>query len=526
MRITHVLSSLAVAGLVATSCGSAADDGYATADRILVAVGADGAQTDAERAAGDGAACETEWREDEYGFLFEVCVASESSDSDQETRAGQLDEPPVSGEPGGARSAATDVLPLDRFDELVAGVPQGDASRQLVTLGDTLDSMDAACATSPGAWIASLGTVAQQARNAGASVLGDTGLEGYRRQTEAVELSRVIVERAVLQSGCIDPASAAADVDSSDLLPATAQLSAAVESLFQALWNGQQVSPYFSHVDELAHWRWMREEGSIDVVIAGTSQALLGVEPDLLEEWIGQSVGNVSIPGALAETQQHWLPQVVQVVHPKTVVWGIGPLDLVGVCPPDGRGGGFRQLLDLKAAAFASVPVARGTPGIDLILGSVGSTDFSDTLMVDDIEERFVGPRGDVFEFSGRDPAQLATTLEQSSPPFENGTLCENRLRVIERVIDDLERSGVEVIVFGMPVAASLAARFPGGDAALDILLDTAAVEVFEPAGATYAGTMNSLDHDGWWYDVVHPTRGGGVALTRELAAALIEVGT
>ena len=81
------------------------------------------------------------------------------------------------------------------------------------------------------------------------------------------------------------------------------------------------------------------------------------------------------------------------------------------------------------------------------------------------------------------------------------------------------------MFVFGIPVAPSLSANYPGGDEALDQLFDQAAVEVFEPAGATYVGMMKSIDDDRFWYDVVHPNEEGGIAMSLELSTALSEFG-
>jgi hypothetical protein len=83
----------------------------------------------------------------------------------------------------------------------------------------------------------------------------------------------------------------------------------------------------------------------------------------------------------------------------------------------------------------------------------------------------------------------------------------------------------VRVIIFGMPIAPSLSGLYQGGDEALDRLVDQTAAQVFVPGGAEYVGMMQSIDDDGLWYDVVHPTRAGGELMTAELAEALRAVG-
>ncbi len=519
----HRVVSLALTFVALVSaCGAAdSDAGYETADRIMARAGV---ESDAGAATPTTEPCEVEQRQDEYGLTFDVCVQADGSLAAPSTEDGSTEDGSTEEVLDETLREPRDLLPLGRYRELVDQMPDGSARSALVELGVALDQMDRSCGATPTAWRQAAVAVSDRAR-ATVAVLStgpDEDLAAFRQSGSARELERVLVERAVLQSGCVAPASGS--MTRTELLPVTAGLAASTEALTQEV-VGTTTSAFFYHPDELAHWQWMRTEGSVDIVVAGTSQTLLGVEPDLLEISSGRSVGNVAIPGAVAEVQEYWLPQVLTAVGPDIVVWGIGPLDLVSVCPLDGRDEEFRRLELVKQEAFGMLPWARSTAGVDLIMGRPGAGDYTDTATVAEVDARFRGVRGDAFEFANPDPVELVASVDRFRAPFDASSVCVERLPFIRRVLSELEAAGVRVIIFGMPIAPSLSGLYQGGDEALDRLVDQTAAQVFVPGGAEYVGMMQSIDDDGLWYDVVHPTRAGGELMTAELAEALRAVG-
>ncbi len=514
------------AALVAGACSGADAGGYERADKILSSAGVEtpavGESSDIEELDGGAVECSVEVREDEYGMTFEVCVADDpapAAEIEVEVAGAQQIRPVTRAE----RSPETDVLPAQRFDELVSALPEGPAAVAMADVGLALQSMDNSCGESPEAWAGSIPALNEVLL---AAVSPVTELSDYRDTPDARELARSLIERVALQTGCERPAVRAGPVGGiglSGLLATASSLTAAAEPLYQALW-GSDKSPYFYHPDELVHRRWMQAEGQVDVVVVGTSQALLGIEPDLLAEQLGLRVGNVALPGAVAEVQQYWLPEVMVAASPDTVLWGFGPLDLVSACRPDGRADEFRRLAILKNDLLAPFSWADDAAPLARLLGENADSPHDTTPTGVTALTRFRQPLGDAFEFANADPVELSASLERFRAPFERSDFCADRLVLVGQIIAELEADGRRVVMFGMPLAPELAATYDGGAAALQALVDEAATNVFEPAGAEYLGMMNSIEAagGGFWYDVVHPTRSGGAELSAEVAAALL----
>ncbi|MFT7598896.1 MAG: hypothetical protein ACI8TP_001820 [Acidimicrobiales bacterium] len=518
------LPALLVAlSLMLSACASTTSRGYDTADQVLArlaeqpdeAVANEAPDLLASAANND---CVVETRQDEYGLEFEVCVGgTERPSSDQS------DGPSAST----TRAADTDVVPLVRFDELIALVPAGAAATALRDAGVIIAAGDAACSRSAAAWTEQMGRVTSALLDTAPLVANAAELTDYRGSLDARELAQAFLERVALQTGCVDPASdppPTSPTARGALTDVTSASIAAVEPVYQAL-RGDNKSPLFYHPDELAHRLWMRETGQVAVLVAGTSQTMLGIEPDLLAEALSVSVGSSALPGALAEVQQQWLPQVAALVHPSVIVWGIGTLDMVAICEPDGRAEEFRRLSTLKDDLFYALPWADGIDQFELLVGLPGSQAYVGSPTFASLDRRFPNPNGDAFEFAQPDPVQLQQSLEQFQSPFQRGDFCTDRVALIGEVIAELTAAGHRVVIFGMPLAPVLEARYVNGPDALDQLVDDAAAEVFVPAGAHYAGMLTGADTNDLWYDVVHPTRSGGEELTAQLAAALLAAG-
>lgn len=536
--VAFVAAAIATA-LVAGACSGTDGGGYERADRILASAGIeapdDSEGNDSKVPEVAAAECSVEVREDEYGMTFEVCVAEspalaagDQGAADEVDGATEID-PEVAGaqqlRPAAPldRSPETEILPPQRFDQLVGALPAGPTATALGEVGLALDAMDTACGVSPEAWAGSIPALNEVLQSA-VPVVAE--LPDYRESPEARELARSVIERVALQTGCERPAASAGPVGGIGLprlLETASSATAAAEPLYQALW-GSDKSPYFYHPDELVHRRWMRVEGQVDVAVVGTSQALLGIEPDLISEQLDLRVGNVALPGAVAEVQQHWLPEVMTAASPDLVLWGFGPLDLISACRPDGRAEEFHRLAILKNDVLAPFAWAEDAAPLTRLLGEKPEGPYDATATGVTALTRFPNPLGDAFEFANADPVELAASLERFRAPFERGDFCADRLVLVGQIIAELEADGRRVVMFGMPLAPELAATYDGGQTALQALVDDAATSVFEPAGAEYLGMMRSIDAEGggFWYDVVHPTRAGGVALSAEVAAALL----
>ena len=238
----------------------------------------------------------------------------------------------------------------------------------MTTMGSKLDRLEATCGVSEPAWLAALDeyiTAAEATRD----LMSPERLGPYQGSVEAKALSRSVVERALMESGCARPEPVPVTNDDQDVLSRTSRAVEVTVGIDNAL-RDSTYGPLFHLYSTLPNYLWMRnEQTAIDTVLLGTSQ--LGAAVDLAEvnREMTTEVGSAWLPGGLAEVQALWVGEVIRYSNPKTLVWFIGPLDLFVECDTTTRGAEFQRLADARLATFARGFVASDDP-LDRILGS------------------------------------------------------------------------------------------------------------------------------------------------------------
>ncbi len=530
-------SGLAVL-LLAAACSSTDDAAsYAMADEIIASID----QPITRAVASDD--CTRTVVIDEYGFETEtaVCVPIEP-DSEADVDA----DPDPSIRPTDGAESSIDVdallsdgstLPLDLFATLVVDVPDDDLRRPLSALSLLLDDLDVSCGTDPAGWTEGVESAAAEIQEIAVSfeaATTDTGkmedeMAAYVGSSSARLLARALLERALLLTGCAGgPAVPLASASGTTLRlnVATATVATAVEHLGRVL-RGTGTDPLFFHPDELAHLRWMRTTSEpVEFVVVGTSQATHGISPIQLGEASGRVVGSVAIPGSVAEVQQHWLPTVLDGVDPGTIIWAIGPIDLVVGCVDDGRGATFVDGAVRLASSFERFGWLSDLPPIDRVLGPVGNEVYLETPIGQLAADRYPSNRlGEAVRLGSISEVAIEEHRAGFGPAFERGEYCEDRAALIRSIIEDLLADGREVVIVGMPISPDLVPFYPGGSVALSQVMERFRVEVAEPTDVPFVDLTGAIQEARYWSDWVHPVTEGSTEFTAAIAIALAELG-
>lgn len=530
-------SVLAVTVLLAAACSTTDDEAasYAVADEIIASIDQPLTRTV------DSDDCERTVVIDEYGFETETAVCApaptEPEAKSEIEPAPDPDVPPVdAAEPSidvDALLGADSPLPLDLFPTLVGDVPDDDLRRPLGALSLLLDDLDASCGTDPETWTDGAEIAAAEIQEIAASfetATGDAGEMGeYVGSSPARLLARSLLERALLLTGCDGGPGASLAPTSGPMLRmnvATATLAAAVEHLGRVL-RGTGADPLFFHTDEFAHLRWMRSTPEpVEFVVVGTSQATHGISPIQLGETAGRVVGSVAIPGSVAEVQQHWLPTVMDAIDPGTIIWAVGPIDLVVGCVDDGREATFVDGTARRAASFDRFGWLSDLTPIDRILGPIGNEVYLETPIGQGASARYPTNRlGEAVRLGSISQVAIEEHRANFGPAFERGEYCEDRAELIRSIIEGLRADGREVVLVGMPISPDLVPFYPGGSAALTEVMDRFRDEVAEPTGVPFVDLTGAIQEPRYWSDWVHPVAEGSTEYTAAIAAALTDLG-
>ncbi len=532
-------SGLAVL-LLAAACSTTDDAAsYAMADEIIASID----QPVTRAVASDD--CTRTVVIDEYGFETETAVCA-PSDPDSAVDGGDASPDPDVGAADGVEPSINvdallsddSALPLDLFATLVGNVPDDDLRRPLGALSLLLDDLDGSCGIDPEVWTDAAETAAAEIEEIAVSFeaasaveveAGEGAIAGYIGSSSARLLARALLDRAVLLTGCgggpdlpLDPTGAI----TLRLNVATATVATAVEHLGRVL-RGFEGDPLFFHPDELAHLRWMRTTPEpVEFVVVGTSQATHGISPIQLGEASGRVVGSVAIPGSVAEVQQHWLPTVMNEIDPGTIIWAVGPIDLVVGCVDDGRGATFAETAARRAASFERFGWLSNLPPIDRVLGPVGNEVYLETPIGQLAAARYPGNRlGEAVRLGSISQVAIEEHRANFGPAFERGEYCEDRAALIKSIIEDLRADGREVVLVGMPVSPDLVPFYPGGSDALSQVMERFRGEVAEPTGVPFVDLTEAIQEARYWSDWVHPTAEGSTEYTAAIANALANLG-
>ena len=510
-RALTLVASVGVGSLALSGCGAESAgqrDGYEIANQIVardIASGGSGIDSDAPLELAD-ADCSAEVTVDEYGFEQEQVTCSGDDNTMEADRTGdrsgdgENDADPAT--PTAADLlAAPGWLEIGHYPALVRTLPDVELAAAMTTLGSKLDRLEATCGVSEPAWVAALDEYIAAAE-ATRDLAAPERLGPYQGSVEAKALSRSVVERVLMESGCARPEPVPVGNDQ-DVLSRTSRAVEATVGIDNAL-RGSTYGPLFHLYSTLPNYLWMRnEQTAIDTVFLGTSQ--LGAAVDLAEvnREMTTEVGSAWLPGGLAEVQALWVDEVIRYSNPSTFVWFIGPLDLFVECDTTTRGAEFQRLADARLATFARGFVASDDP-LDRILGS-----------------RKPEPtvRGDGIKREGLDAEGIAAHRRQYIPAFAEGRFCHDRAQIVAETIARLQADGRNVLVVGMPVHPELRAVRPGA---------AGEMEMFDEqylGGTDLVDLTETVADSGLWSDLTHLTVEGAETFTEIVVAELRRAG-
>lgn len=483
--------------LVSAACSSGAEGGYDVADRVIAAVGAP-----AENVVVFDSGCKRTLTVDEYGFESESVTCPD-------------DQAPEPVEPDGLRPgdpinadqliAMEELLPTFVYAPLAEAAPESVRS-SFVELSPLLDDLDRVCGVDLEAWRNSLVRLLAVTRRLEAQ-LSETPPEDFIGTSPARALGRSLFERALFQPDCSAPNALPITVDDpslDDLLVLTAGASSSVAEV-DRLVSGSIMTRLFHFYSALPAYRWLRNPlAPVDVVVLGSSQAGAAIEVPDLSSRLGVSVGNAFLPGSLAEVQQLWISEVYRYASPSTIVWPMGPVDLLGTCITPGRAQQFSDRLANRQQTFAESGWFAGVDNLDVLLGR--DTGFSNANM------------GNAPKQRSRNAEAIASQLPDYTNQFADPTFCADRAAVTAEVIAQLRSWGAEVVIVGMAVSPEAVDLIPGGRETIAASFEQLNREVIGPTGATFVDLSGDLNDGGLWADLTHLNQGGANRFTQLLA--------
>lgn len=384
-------------------------------------------------------------------------------------------------------------LPIDYYPALAATAPTQTLQDDFAEIGRHLDLVETYCGSDSTLWMKTLSQLSSKANSLATQIAASDSFAG---SIEAKALARSIVERALHESGCANPGADA--LSSSQSRAALARSKATVEAIVtldNALRNSTN-GPLFHQFSTYPNYLWLRNETvPTDVILVGSSQVGAGLDVKALNQQFDLEFGSVQLPGGLAEVQQWWIPEVTNLVNPKTVVWFVGPLDLFTGCDVGGR----------KAQYVANHQARSKTFNRNGWLGDYDALD------------RIIGPRspdetvrGDAPKRVGRDSQGLKTQRSQYTSDFNS--FCAGRAQLMQQQIVELRAENREVIIVGMPVHPELTASRQGGQPAVTTEMADFAKRYL--TGAKFIDLTATMQTSEPWSDLTHMTQPGSVQFT------------
>jgi hypothetical protein len=267
----------------------------------------------------------------------------------------------------------------------------------------------------------------------------------------------------------------------------------------------------------------LKRHGGADVVFAGTSQMMLGVDPVQFQQNDPQhrSDFNAALGAGTPQLMERWLlDQVVPRLHPKVVVWGLSTLDfsqekrnpaLVAYNQARATRPGWLGALDRFGERHSRLlyyrPVLR-VPGDDRLAveAALGASNAATPLL---------GPAGQWLRYNA--PSQLAVEAQRGTATSSNFGAVP--IAAIERTVRRLVSEGVQVVLVDVPIPdASLSTAGANANhlAALARVRDLG-VQLHIPVLDLSSGFHGR----GLFIDLLHLSMVGRARLTTRLAASL-----
>lgn len=279
--------------------------------------------------------------------------------------------------------------------------------------------------------------------------------------------------------------------------------------------------------------------GGVDVVFAGTSQVMFSVDPDTITQASGTNwtVYNAAVPGATPVMNRHWiLQEVVPRLRPKTVLYGLGPLDLFRAptsVPLEERYFSSRAVRDdvfgrldrWLADRFTLVRHRETFRSPETLVSSVRDrlADRRSPSAISAVRKfRGMDDRGHADQFDGK---RFTTRLFPIGPSDLIGYhVSPDVVLDIEAIIQGLRSEGVDVILMSMPMADEIVSWLPNGRADADAAA-RALQGVAARAGVPLLDLASGMSDEFWFADPLHLNRVGASAINAALSAALVGTG-
>lgn len=491
--------------MLTAACGSSEPDGYDVADHVLESLGQPTGPLDSTFTDG----CFVRVQVDEYGFKNEIvtCPPSFVSVPLPETVSEAEDLEALQ-----FVRAAGD-LPLWVYDQFVAQVPDLAESR-FAGITASLDRLDTSCGRNLDEWISVLAVIADQATEL--SNLIEVGrLDGWVGTIEARALSRALMERALLQTNCSQPAGGspvpADQLADGEILVLTSRAALALAELGRLLTN-ESSSYLFHFFTPEQNYEWLRTQTeNVDLIVYGTSQAGAGIDVPILASELAVRAGNASLAGSLADVQQHWFVEVERYIDPDTVVWLVGAIDLLIDCPPIGREQQFIDRVNHRARTFAASGWFSEVDPTNVVLGPVGPPNTN---------------MGNGIKQSEPSQAAIDGHLELYKDRFATAEFCEGRAATIASSIQRMTKDGRRVVIVGMPLSDIGYEQLSGGAEAAASALSRLEKEFLTGLGADVIDMTSVLSEPvDLWFDYTHFTESGSKEFTELLVQQLKQRG-
>lgn len=332
-----------------------------------------------------------------------------------------------------------------------------------------LESMESACAD-PTAWAASADRLVTTLDSVSARLdqLGEDGPADSRLAGEAVI---EVTGRVLLQAGC-DAAAAVAHTDGGleRGLDAAARVTGAYERFVLSAQPGRRTSGLWYDVDEWFHLDWIHAEqpDDIEVVLVGSSQMKRDVDPAGLTFGLGREVAGVAMRAGAIEVTGPWIDDVLALIDPEVVVWGISGIDVYGLCDLGIRLGPYERSNETRDAMFGGLPWMADQSWEDWLLNPTddpaGYTN-PEAARIDG--DWVVGSRGRGIAKPGFEAAAFDLLMERHVPQFTAAEPCLERAAVLADSVGQLVGEGRQVILVSLPLEPRLVDVHPGGAAGL-----------------------------------------------------------
>lgn len=490
--------------LLVAACGSSSDDGYEVADRVLQRLG----QPSGEQLPVPNG-CETIESVDEYGFVSEITTCKQ--DAPVETIPAEDLEEAATADPGQLLNAAGDlpswVLPALVVESDSALTPS------LLSMLNSLQTLDAACGSDFFAWRSSLAELSRQSQDL-IELIGSGKGADYVGTTEARALSRALMERSLLETGCQSPGGGEpfteADLIENGTLELTSQAALRLSELGRDLDDAS--SGYLFHFFTTAdNYEWLRTQTeNVDLIVYGTSQAGAAIDVPALAQAMSTNAGNAFLYGSLAEVQQHWFPEVERYVDADTVVWLVGAIDLLIDCEPIGREKQFTDRVIRRQRTFAASGWFDAIDPIDLLLGPAGPPNRN---------------KGNGLKQAEPDPVALENHVEEYTERFAAAQFCESRALTIKNAVDRMAADERRVVIVGMPLSPIAYQQLAGGAASMAEAVSRLSAELGDGPADVIDLSSVLQDRVEVWADYTHLTQAGATEFTDLLVAELKKLG-